>query len=454
MRQAVEFGPTAKVHREHQMTLVPEPVVSGDGSVLTVNVTTPDPGAALPVLVWLHGGGFTEGSPASPWYEGHGLAERGVVTVTVGYRLGFEGFGHLTGSPDNRAVRDWLCALEWVQQNIGAFGGDPVRVTVGGQSAGAAAVLTLLAAPAAAGLISGAFASSPVSTGIPLDHAQAATQRVAAAARVSADEVGFASVGRERLAAAERRAGGAGPARLRRLLADGLPLGPVVDGDVLPRPPEAALRTGAGADVPLLIGANDDESVMSAAALPRSAAGVPAGLLLAALGVLPARCRAYLNTLRATGSASLGSRFAVGRYATDQVFRRVVLTAAQQRAAHADVAAAAADTWVYRFSWGSPAHRMTDRAQNSHDLAVHCLDLPFWFDVLDHPDASRLTGGTAPQALADEMHGLLVEFVTSGRAPWPAWNRQGPARVFGNSPRQVETGAYASVECLLPPATS
>ena len=106
----------------------------GDAT-LNVNVFPPDPGAAgLPVLVRIHGGGFYAGSPASPWDDGRNFNRDGVVTVTLSYRLGFDGFGWIDGAPANRGVRDWIAALEWVQQNIAAFGGDPSRVTIAGQS--------------------------------------------------------------------------------------------------------------------------------------------------------------------------------------------------------------------------------------------------------------------------------------------------------------------------------
>ena len=123
-RDAGAFGATAQ-RGDPGITLIPEPSIPGDGT-LNGNVVTPDPGAAgLPVLVWIHGGGFFSGSPASPWYDGRAFARDGAVTVTISYRLGVDGFGHIDGAPSNRGVRDWLAALEWVQENIAAFGGDP-----------------------------------------------------------------------------------------------------------------------------------------------------------------------------------------------------------------------------------------------------------------------------------------------------------------------------------------
>lgn len=110
----------------------------------------PNPGADLPVLVWIHGGGHVAGSAASPWYDGSAFARDGIVLVSIGYRLGIEGFLHLDDAPDNRAVLDWIAAPTWVRDNIDAFGGDPGKVTIG-QSAGGAAQ-TLMATPSTHGL--------------------------------------------------------------------------------------------------------------------------------------------------------------------------------------------------------------------------------------------------------------------------------------------------------------
>ena len=114
----------------------------------------------LPVLVWIHGGGYFAGSPASPWYDGASFNRDGVVTVSISYRLGFDGFGWIADAPSNRGVRDWLLALQWVQDNIANFGGDPSRVTIAGQSAGGGAVLTLLGMPAAQHLFHSVWALS------------------------------------------------------------------------------------------------------------------------------------------------------------------------------------------------------------------------------------------------------------------------------------------------------
>src|SRR4051794_33162844 len=159
VRDATAYGPTAP-QPNRPFTIIPEPVVAGD-DCLNLNVFTPDLGSVgLPVMVWIHGGGFTAGGNTSPWYRGHRFARDGVVVVSVNYRLGAEGFLAIPGAPTNPAIRDWLAALNWVQDNISAFGGDPNQVTIAGQSAGGVACATLLTTPAAAGLFHGAICMS------------------------------------------------------------------------------------------------------------------------------------------------------------------------------------------------------------------------------------------------------------------------------------------------------
>src|SRR5262245_37175945 len=127
VRDARSYRATApQPHR--QFTLVPEPVSDGD-DCLTLNVFTPELGpAGLPVLMWIHGGGFVAGCNASPWYRGTRFARDGVVLVGINYRLGIDGFLAMAGAPPNRGVLDWLAALRWVHDNIEGFGGDPANV--------------------------------------------------------------------------------------------------------------------------------------------------------------------------------------------------------------------------------------------------------------------------------------------------------------------------------------
>ncbi|WIY04955.1 carboxylesterase family protein [Amycolatopsis mongoliensis] len=154
VRDALEPGPAAPQppsRLEHALGPMPLPQSE---DCLSLNVFTPSASGSRPVLVWIHGGGFSSGSGGQVWYTGTRLArEADAVVVTLNYRLGALGFLALDGVPPNLGVADQLVALEWVRDNIAAFGGNPADVTLGGQSAGAQSALTLWSSPRASGLV-------------------------------------------------------------------------------------------------------------------------------------------------------------------------------------------------------------------------------------------------------------------------------------------------------------
>lgn len=466
VRGALEHGPTPQRPGPPAHTLIPEPSVPG-ASTLNLDVFTPAPSvaAALPVLVYIHGGGFTAGSPASPWYDGAAFNRDGVVTVNVSYRLGFDGFGLVDGAPDNRAVLDWLLALEWVQANIAAFGGDPARVTLAGQSAGGGAVLTLLGMPQAQHLFAQAYCLSGALGDVPRDRAGALAERLAALAGVEPTVEGFASVPEERLLELQPRAleaGGGMFSVLRRVLDGGQSLGPMVDGELITAPTPDSLRAGTGAGKPLVLGTADDEFAMALGRLASKLRFVPSRLLLGQAGLARGRRSSYLAANKDV--ARLGSAAVLGRYISDAVFRSTALTVAESRAAgaagsgtagsgtagsgsveYADgspagAAAAAnpAGTWLYRFSWRSPVF----------GRAVHCLDVPFFFDCLGTGGIEALAGKSPPQALADEVHAAAVSFAISGDPGWDGYDGDRPTKVF-DTPASVVPDGYASVRPLL-----
>ncbi|MEO7746007.1 MAG: carboxylesterase family protein, partial [Actinomycetota bacterium] len=162
VRPATAFGPTPPSvgYRPPFDAILHQVSVPGQ-DWLTLNVWTPDPGAGgLAVMVWLYGGAFVNGSTATPMYDGAAFARDGVVLVTVNYRLGVDGFALLPGAPANRGLLDQVAALGWVRDNVAAFGGDPARVTVFGESAGAMSVVSLMAAPRTRGLFARAVTQS------------------------------------------------------------------------------------------------------------------------------------------------------------------------------------------------------------------------------------------------------------------------------------------------------
>lgn len=445
VREAFEYGPTAQRRQLMAVTTIPEPSLPGD-STLNVNVFTPSPGptAKLPVLVYIHGGGYTAGSPASPWYDGAAFNRDGVVTVTISYRLGFDGFGLIDDAPANRAVRDWLLALRWVQDNIASFGGDPGNVTIAGQSAGGAAVLTLLGTPAARGLFRRGFALSGVDAVIRPDRAREITARMARLAGVLPTLDGFRSLDEATVLDLQDRVAGFGAtpdsnadtavdpldpvlAPLRGMIDGGLGFAPVIDGDLVMGSvfDDGAIATGPGAA--LLLGATDDEFSMITAEFAEALDSVPAAHALSALGLTGDVADAYL----AANDANRPTSAVLGRYLTDRMFREPALRLARTRAA--------TPTWLYRFSWPSPALGQ----------AIHCLDIPFVFDCLGAEGVTAVAGDEPPQHLADQMHAAAVAFVRSGD---PGWDRFAPdtesAMVWDTAPELV-TDAYASVDPLV-----
>ena len=162
VRDALTYGPTVlkPPYFPPFDTLLPEPAIPGE-DCLNLNIWSPDLGEAqLPVMVWIHGGAFANGSGAIDMYDGSHFARDGVVCVTINYRLGIDGFLYLGDGNDNLGLLDQLAALQWVQENIAAFGGDPGNVTIFGESAGGMSVGTLLSMPRAAGLFRRAIAES------------------------------------------------------------------------------------------------------------------------------------------------------------------------------------------------------------------------------------------------------------------------------------------------------
>ncbi|WP_345800571.1 carboxylesterase family protein [Microbacterium sp. AZCO] len=435
VRDASEYGPTAQ-RGDTGITLIPEPSVPGEAT-LNVNVFTPRPGerdAKLPVLVYIHGGGYVAGSPASPWYDGRAFNRDGIVTVSVSYRLGFDGFGHIAGAPSNRGVRDWIAALEWVQANIEAFGGDPSRVTIAGQSAGGGAVLTLLGLPAAQHLFHAVWALSPAVVSITAERSRTLSAKLANLAGVAPTRAGFSSVPEERLKelqdAAVRPESKDPLAGMQAFLDDGLSWGPAIDGDLLERSTLESIRSGVGADKPLVLGTTDDEFTMVTDDAKGKLRFVPVGLALGKVGLSRDTRRAYLSAngpQRRKGTAAV-----LGRFVTDHVFRTGIVRFADARG---DAA-----TWAYRFSWASP----------TRGWALHCLDVPFWFDCLDDPNVASIAGDAPPRRLADAVHGAAAAFIRDGDPGWPEWHG-GTTRVFGGDPSKPDVlpDGYASARALL-----
>ncbi|HEX2312112.1 MAG TPA: carboxylesterase family protein [Thermomonospora sp.] len=356
----------------------------GDGlGCLTLNVWSPEVGSTgLPVMVWLYGGMWRYGWTGMPQYDAATLAEGGVVVVTVDYRLGFEGFGHLPGVPGNRGLRDQIAALHWVQDNITAFGGDPGRVTIFGQSAGAASVALLAATPSAEGLFHRVIAQSIPDGYLSVAEAEQVTRTLAEAAGVSATWAGMAELPPEALLAVPPSGDAPGTN----------PFGPVIDGDLVTGPPGRGPRP----DVDLICGFTHEEFRGIAPGL--DASGIDLTVAAARLGLGPDAADAY----RRTYSGGDGPFVAM---MSDALVRMPTTWVAE---AHAE---AGGRTWLYDITWQGPTLG-----------AAHGIDVPLTFGNGDTRFAARLLGSPPPPtftALSERIRTAWTSFATTGDPGWP-----------------------------------
>lgn len=266
VRQARDYGPICPQIQGEGEYALREGAMSED--CLTVNVWTPEArsGADLPVMVWIHGGGFKIGAGGVPLYDGAALARRGVVVVTLNYRLGLLGvFAHpdlAAEQPDqpraNYAIMDQIAALEWVRDNIAAFGGDPRRVTIFGESAGGVSVLLHMISPRSRQL----FSQAIVQSGGGWTRSPTLQQGEEIALR-SAQELGAANLSDLRAVAPERLV------EVLQRVSPGLGFTAVVDGEIVPETIPDAFGAGRVAPIPLLIGSNTyEQSLLAMTGLP------------------------------------------------------------------------------------------------------------------------------------------------------------------------------------------
>ncbi|HXN02013.1 MAG TPA: carboxylesterase family protein [Candidatus Dormibacteraeota bacterium] len=381
---------------------------------LNLNLWTPDASrGGLPVMVWIPGGAFVRGSGAIPTYDGGRFARDGVVCVTINYRLGADGFLYLGDGIANRGLLDQIAALEWVQENIRAFGGDPSRVTIFGESAGAFSVATLLTMPRAKGLFQRAIAQSGAG------HHTSSLATAQLVGRNLADKLGvaptmesIAAVPLARLVDAEAELGQElavrpDPARWGEVAANGMIFEPVVDGNVLPARPIEAIVAGASADLDVMVGTTTEEwrfFLVPGGAIDRV---TEERVLTTArvMGLDVERALAVYRTARP--QATPGDLLAA--LITDWFFRIPAIRLAEARAKNGG------SSHMYEFAWRSPLF-------DGRFGAAHALEIGFVFDNLGLPGAMTLAGSEPPQTLADVMHRAWVEFATSGAPGWSPYD--------------------------------
>ncbi|TWE29208.1 para-nitrobenzyl esterase [Prauserella muralis] len=412
VRPALEYGPTApKAPYPPQFrALLPEIDIPGE-ECLNLNIWTPDPSAeGLPVLVFIHGGAFVAGSGSVHQYDGSAFASDGVVCVTINYRLGAEGFLHLGDGEANLGLLDQLAALEWVQQNIAAFGGDPGAVTLAGESAGAMSVTTLLSMERSRGLFARAIAQSGGALHILTDElGRTVGLRLAERLAVEPARAALRRIEPAVLACAADEVvrdvqGMPDPARWGFLALTLTPFAPSVDGEVLSAHPLTAFRSGAGSSVPLLTGWNRDEGRFFLVADGTIDAVDDARLTAAAqsYGLPESGLELYRrNRPGASAGDVLAAVFGDWMFAMPAI--RV-----------AEVRGRTAKTWVYRFD------HPQDRSNHGFGPA-HATELPYVFDTIHQRPTRALIGDSPSREVADTVHGTWVRFIREGDPGWPAY---------------------------------
>jgi para-nitrobenzyl esterase len=368
-------------------------------------------GDAKPVMVWVHGGAYVLGSSAQSLYRGRVLASSGeAVIVTVNYRLGAFGFLDLssfstrnTRFESNLGLRDVLFALEWVRDNIAAFGGDSGRVTLFGESAGGGIVTTLLASPAAGGLFSGAIAqSSPATSVYDAGRSRKIAQQFLETLGVGTDDTDrLSDAPLTELLAASKRLFDEVPVRTPGTLA----YAPIVDGDVVPDYPVAVARSGGTLPVPLIIGTNKHE-----AALFRFMKSPLMPITPPAIKAMFEEIAAEQPGLQLPSQAQLGSTYK-GRgktpgmgVARDIGFRMPTIWFAEGHSAVAPV-------YTYRFDWATPMLRLLRLG------AAHATELPYvWGNLVAGPKdpTFKLGGLKAGTALSARIRARWLNFAATG----------------------------------------
>lgn len=386
---------------------------------LRLNVWTPaTDGARRPVLVYLHGGGYLGGSGGAPAYDGTHLATQGdIVVVTINHRVGILGFLHLADLAEqendysgNAGLLDIVAALEWVRDNVERFGGDPDRVTVGGQSGGGWKTSMLLAMPSARALFHRAIImSGAMLTAATRDNATALASQVLRKLDLGVNDLNALDrVSVETLIAAQAAMP---PPDVRAPYE----FRPVVDGDALPMTPLEALRHGDRPDVAMLIGCTRDEQTRMLRDIRGSARDFVADDQEAAVwlaDLLGDHTAEVLGSYRRSRPAASATEVYVA-VSSDLWTRIPSILVAEERLRHG------ASVFMYRFDWESTADEGALRA-------CHSLDLPFVFN--NTQAASLVDERSDAPMLADAMSKAWIAFVRTGDpahaslGPWPSYS--------------------------------
>ena len=445
VRECREFGAAAPQNPPRIPSLSEGAAPRWSDDCLSLNISTPGlDGEPKPVLVWIHGGDFVEGSASKPGLTGRALARRGdIVVVTIQYRLGALGFLDLAAAEPaaaepgaaksgagsaNLGLLDQVAALEWVNSEIDAFGGDPANVTVFGSGAGAGCAAALLAMPRARRLFQRAILQSPVLH--VWDREASGEIARSLLAELGVATAGLAGIPTDQLLAAqqrvEQRLGGN---------ADGWVFRPSVDGETLPSAPLAAIGAGEARERELIVGTNLDEARIACVEDPSELGLSEAELQRRCLALAPdeASARLAIVTYRGARLGAAASPSSVwSAIESDRLFR---VPAAQLAEAQAGTGTR---VFAYLFSWSSPVG-------GGALGAFHGLEVPFVFGTRRHHALRRFVGGgDEAKQLSHMMSDAWIGFAHAGEPScpglgrWPAYIAPGRRTlVLGSKPEVI-----------------
>ena len=427
---ALKFGAAAPQIPSGGMT--DSAPVRWDEDCLTLNISAPigiqGEARKRAVLVWIHGGGYRTGQGAIPWYNGTRFArDQDIVVVSINYRLGALGFADLTHlgaefkTSNVNGMLDQIAALQWVQRNISAFGGDPTKVTIAGESAGAFSVGALMGCPAAKGLFTKAIAQSGAAQHT-LNPEAAQTVGKAFCAQLQQDNaMGLLAASVEDILNAQNATAAefeSGAGVISKLGTSVSTFYPVHNTELMPEDPQQAIRSGNAANIDVLIGSNSDETTLwghgdvDDAKLLRIAAefNVSDGI------------SAYRANRPEANAAEL-----LVALTSDHMFRIPGIRLAEAQIEHNP------NVWMYLFDWKS-------RAFDGRLGATHALEIPFAFNNLDRAGVDVFIGpGPTPQQLASTMHDAWSTFIKNGTLDWPSYTlAQRTTMVFDDTSATVD----------------
>ena len=443
IKDATVFGATPPYFTHPNIDMDEKPVLPGwikGNDFLTANVWAPLSNAEtkLPVMVYIYGGAFIMGASNAPLFDGTSFAKKGVVFVSFNYRLGIEGFLKINGAPTNIGIRDQVAALKWVQDNIGAFGGDAANVTIFGESAGGISVGVLLTCPAAKGLFKRAIIQSGSGQAVlSAEQADIVARQFSKTLGISNSRDSYNKLSPEELLAAFPKVKPA-MVNLKTSLHDD-PTGgislllPVIDGDIVPGLPVDLMRRGAGAQYDLMIGYNSDEMNYFL---------VPTGVLkkiklnfvlvAAVKKVHPAPVALLTTYKKHYPKKNKGQMLSA-------VLTAFMTQIPSMRFAeeHAKVNP---KTYMYEFTWQSSV-------RNGEYGAYHGVELPFVFNNTEAVtgDKGMLGPKGAPAGMSDKIQNAWVMFAKTGNPGWDQFASGDRKIMFLNKDWQLRTNPYQTI---------